>query len=385
MSHAESAALVDRLHARGGHRVHSFAWRDLDDPEAGGSEVHADEIFRRWAAAGLHVVHRTSTFDVPRTFERNGYTVTQEGGRVGVLARTPMHGLLRDRRQADVVVDIWNGVPWWSPLWFRGPRVTWLHHLHSEMWRQSFPVPLAIAGATIEARVAPFVYRSEGVVTLSKSSRDGLLGHGFHGHLVDVIQPGIDDRFSAVPDMRHPTPLVVAVGRLAPVKRYLALCASIDAFRHLMPQVRLEIVGDGPDRAALEQWRDAHEAHEWLVLRGRVDDAELVSTYRRAWVAVSASLAEGWGMSLTEAAACGAPAVATNIAGHRDAVVDGVTGVLVDEAGQLGKVVAELLADTSRLAALRAGALARAATLTWDAAAAAHLGVVVRQCTARSW
>ena len=42
----------------------------------------------------------------------------------------------------------------------------------------------------------------------------------------------------------------------------------------------------------------------------------------------SASVAEGWGMTITEAAACGTPAVVTDIAGHRDAVVDGVTGVL---------------------------------------------------------
>ena len=41
-------------------RVRSFAWRDLDDPDAGGSEVHADEIFRRWHEAGLRVEHRTS-------------------------------------------------------------------------------------------------------------------------------------------------------------------------------------------------------------------------------------------------------------------------------------------------------------------------------------
>ena len=41
-----------------------------------------------------------------------------------------------------------------------------------------------------------------------------------------------------------------------------------------------------------------------------------------AWVVISASHAEGWGMSLTEGAACATPAVATDIAGHREAVVD---------------------------------------------------------------
>ena len=45
----------------------------------------------------------------------------------------------------------------------------------------------------------------------------------------------------------------------------------------------------------------------------------------------SASLAEGWGLSLTEGAACGTPGVATDISGHRCSVVDGVTGVLASE------------------------------------------------------
>ena len=71
-----------------------------------------------------------------------------------------------------------------------------------------------------------------------------------------------------------------------------------------------------------------------------MDDAELVAWYRRAWVVASSSQREGWGMTLTEAAACGTPAVATAIAGHADAVLDGESGLLVenldDLAGALG-------------------------------------------------
>ena len=62
MSQAEES--IDELVAdvidHGVRRVHVLAWRDLDDPDAGGSELHADEFMRRWAAAGLEIVHRTS-------------------------------------------------------------------------------------------------------------------------------------------------------------------------------------------------------------------------------------------------------------------------------------------------------------------------------------
>src|SRR3954447_774538 len=47
--------LADIAADAGIQRVHVLAWRDLDDPEAGGSELHAHQILRRWAAAGLDV------------------------------------------------------------------------------------------------------------------------------------------------------------------------------------------------------------------------------------------------------------------------------------------------------------------------------------------
>lgn len=383
MADAELHHLAGVLRDSGVRRVHSFAWRDLDDPDAGGSEVHADEILSRWAAAGLEVVHRTSSYDIPRSFERNGYQVEQAGGRISVLARSPWHGMVHDRRQADAVVDIWNGLPWWSPVWFRGPRVTWLHHLHTEMWAQSFQRHWAVAGRFTEGHVAPFVYRRERIVTLSPSSRDSLVRHGFRAEQVDVVAPGIDPMFRPDESVRSTAPLVVAVGRLAPVKRYLDLAAAVQHARAAHPSLTLEIVGDGPERPAIEAWRDAHGAAGWMVLRGRIDDEELVRTYQRAWVAASASLAEGWGMALTEAAACGTPSVATDIAGHRDAVADGRSGLLVRDVGRLGEVLAGLLAQPSRLAELRDGAMGRAAELTWDRAAIGHLRVLAAEVARR--
>jgi len=79
-------------------------------------------------------------------------------------------------------------------------------------------------------------------------------------------------------------------------------------------------------------------------------------------------LREGWGMSLTEAAACGTPSVATDIAGHRDAVRQGESGILVSDEF-LADALRQVLTDATLRARWSAGALALAGTLTWDRAA----------------
>jgi glycosyltransferase involved in cell wall biosynthesis len=74
-------------------------------------------------------------------------------------------------------------------------------------------------------------------------------------------------------------------------------------------------------------------------------------------------------MTLTEAAACGTPAVATNIAGHSDAVVDGESGLLVDEVDGLSDALGRVLGDEVLRSRLSKGAVAHARWFTWDATA----------------
>src|SRR5215216_3231400 len=101
--------LVGTLGELGVRRVLVVAWRDLDDPEAGGSELHADAVMRRWAAAGLEVVHRTSAAaEQPVRARRHGYDVVRRGGRLGVFPRVAVG---RGGARADALVEIWNGMP----------------------------------------------------------------------------------------------------------------------------------------------------------------------------------------------------------------------------------------------------------------------------------
>jgi glycosyltransferase involved in cell wall biosynthesis len=366
----ESEVLASIAAEAGLRRIHFVAWRDLDDPEAGGSELHAHKVASLWAAAGLDVTFRTSAVPgASKTLTRDGYRVLRRAGRYGVFPGAAWEGVRMGSRPGDALVEIWNGMPFLSPLWYRGPRIVFLHHVHAEMWGMVLPPTLARMGDTMERRIAPRLYRRSSIVTLSESSRSEIVEMlRLRPERVTVAPPGVDERYSPG-GQRSATPLVVAVGRLVPVKRFDSLLRALAPLKADQPDLEAVIIGEGYERSALEAVRAELGASEWIHLPGRVGDDELVDWYRRAWVVASSSQREGWGMTLTEAAACGTPAVATNIAGHADAVVDGESGVLVDDVDQLSGALARVLGDEVLRSRLSKGALERARWFTWDATA----------------
>jgi len=364
--------------------IHLLAWRDLDDPEAGGSELHAHRIATLWARAGLDVTMRASSGPghAPRA-RRDGYRVVRKSGRYAVFPRSALSGLVGRRGRPDGLVEIWNGMPFFSPLWARCPRIVFLHHVHAEMWQMVMSRRLAPVGAFVESRVAPPFYRRSRVVTLSSSSRDEIVSIlRLPADHVQVVPPGVDLRFTPG-SQRSPDPLVVAVGRLVPVKRFDLLVDALVAVRRTVPGLRAQIIGEGYERPHLEERIRAAGAGDWIELVGRRSDDELLDAYRRAWVLVSTSQREGWGMTITEAAACGTPAVVTRIAGHSDAVVDGVTGILVDTPSQFAGALDAVLRDETQRRRLGRAAREHAGRMTWEATAAGTLEVLVSEAEAR--
>lgn len=195
---SDSVTKIGDLAAEAGiRRIHMLAWRDLDDVEAGGSEVHAAEIARHWAQAGLDVSMRTSYAQGhPPRVHRDGYEVVRKAGRYLVFPRAVLSEVVHRNGPRDALIEIWNGMPFFSPLWARGPRLVFLHHVHAEMWKMVLPPNLARLGNLLESRIAPPIYHQSRMVTLSPSSKAEMLELGFRDDRVDVVPPGLDPRFS---------------------------------------------------------------------------------------------------------------------------------------------------------------------------------------------
>jgi glycosyltransferase involved in cell wall biosynthesis len=369
-----SAAQLGATAQRAGlGRVNVLAWRDLADTEAGGSEVHADRIASAWAAAGIDVTLRTSTArGLPRVEVRNGYRVVRRSGRNLVFPSAVRDQLAGRLGPADAVVEVWNGVPWLTPVWCRVPHVAFIHHVHVDMWDLSLGPTLARIGRTLERRAAP-LYRHTPILTPSQASKDHIVEYlRLPARNVRVVPPGIDPWFTPG-GTRAAAPTVLVVGRLVPHKRVEDLLDLLPDLTERIPDVRLEVGGEGYHRGVLEQHARDLGVDDRVAFLRAVSTDDLVDAYRRAWVVTSASIAEGWGMTITEAAACGTPAVVLRTGGHSDAVEDGVSGLLADSPAHLAGLLADVLDNPPLLDQLSEGAHKRASKLSWDATAAAVL------------
>lgn len=371
--------------AAGLRRIHLVTFRDRDHADAGGSEEHASQVARHLHLAGLEVVHHTGAVPgAPDDLDRDGVRVVRRGGRLGVFATTVVDELSGRLGPRDGLVEVFHGVPFFAPLWARGPRVALIHHVHLGTWHHLLPFPGDRIGDALERYLVPLLYRRSTVVTAAPSARDEIVEQlRLPARNISVVPHGIDPRFRPG-GRRSDRPRVVAVARMMPQKGLADLLPILATVKERLPDLTAVVVGDGPQRPELEQLRRQLDAEGWLEFAGRVDDDELVAQYQQAWAAVSASHREGFGLTLTEAAACGTPAIATRIPGHVDAIAEGTSGHLTDGPAEMADAIVAVLTDPAERARLSAGALEWASSFTWANSAAGVLDALCADARRRS-
>jgi glycosyltransferase involved in cell wall biosynthesis len=286
------------------------------------------------------------------------YDVLDLGGEFSQYVRAP---LTYHRRvgTSDVIVDVQNGVPFFSTLWTRSPVVCRVHHVHGPQWRLRFSRGIAEVGWALERWAMPLAYRGRPFIAMSPSTALSLGSIGVAPASINVMLNGVD----TLPEgavHRSSEPLFVALGRLVPHKRVDLL---LGAWEHVRPHTggRLVIAGGGPE---LERLRAL--AGPGTEVRGAVSEAEKAELLGSAWLLVHGAMHEGWGIVVMEAAAHGTPTLAFDVPGVRDAVAADRTGVLVDDEAELVRQWIALAADPGRRAELGHAAQIRSRDFGWE-------------------
>ena len=239
-------------------------------------------------------------------------------------------------------------------------KIVALTHGHEVWWSKVFPFTLAMRriGSTTDV----LTYLGE---FTRKAISAALTANA--GNAMVKIAPGIDtDHFAPVDAtvLRESLGLtgkrvIVSVGRLVHRKGQDYLIEAMSAIVHEIPQAHLVLVGEGPYREHLIKLVQKYSLEDFVTFIGRIQYAELPKYICLGDIFAMPSRSrfrglevEGRGIVYLEASACGLPVIAGASGGAPDAVIEGVTGVVVDgeDSAAIAVAAINLLNDPERIA-----------------------------------
>src|SRR4051794_8152462 len=355
--------------------------RDWTHPQGGGTGTNLFGQVSRWMAWGHRVSVIACSYPGAAPVERIGdsLTIYRAGGRSTVFPRTilrQLRGLVPD---ADVVLEVVNGITFLTPLWLRTPRVTLVHNIHRDHYVREMGRAGRVAAFFLETLPLRLLYRHSRFLTISHASARDIVRHGIDPERIEVGYIGVElDAFAPAPEARAEVPTILYLGRL---KRYKRIEVLLDALQ-AVPEAVLEIAGDGDHRPALEAEIGRRGLSDRVRPPGHVTQERKCERYQEAWAKATASANEGWALSVMEAAACATPTAALAVGGVQESVEDGRTGLLARDPEELAERIKLILRDPELRDSLGAAALERAELFTWEATARRTLEVLEGQLAA---
>jgi teichuronic acid biosynthesis glycosyltransferase TuaC len=213
--------------------------------------------------------------------------------------------------------------------------------------------------------------RADASVGVSQALVDVLRGWGIDPKRLHVMRNGVDlQRFRPLPQDEarrslglRGSPLLLSVGNLIELKGHHLVIDALPLLSSRYPDVHLAIVGEGPDRAALERRARNRGVARAVRFAGPVPNDQLARWYSAADALVLASQREGWANVLLEAMACGTPVLATRVGGNAEVVADSA-GLLLEQ--RSAPAIADGIVDLVERALPRAGVRAYAECFDWD-------------------
>ncbi|RKQ86627.1 glycosyltransferase involved in cell wall biosynthesis [Solirubrobacter pauli] len=349
--------------------------RDWTHPQGGGTGANLFGQVAYWLEWGHKVTVVAGTYDGAERVSTpaEGLELHHMGSRRTVFARAAWavrRGLARD---ADVVLEVVNGIAFLTPLWLSGkPRVTLVHHIHRDHYVTELGRVGAVAALALETAPLKLLYGgSSPFLTISESAKADIVALGVPAEDVHVGYLGVVPFEQELPP-RSETPRLLYLGRL---KRYKRIELLLDVLEGI-PGAVLDVAGEGDHRPDLEAEIARRGLGDRVILHGHVSEDVKASLYATAWVNLTASSAEGWCLTVMEAATCGTPSAALAVGGLPESIVDGETGLLADDVEGLVTNVRRLVEEPGLRQRMGAAAQERAARFTWARTAQETLDVL---------
>lgn len=248
----------------------------------------------------------------------------------------------------------------------------YLHYVPALGYLRQAPAPLSSCFSLLQETLVPkgitaFANQCSLVFAPTPSMKEHLLASGVH-RPVQILPTGLTDRFyrrdlakSAALRRKYAGEkgfLFCTAARLGKEKNLsFLLRAAAHLKEHFSTDFRLLVLGDGPEKDALQKERDALFLKDHVIFTGAIPNEELMHYHNACDAFLFASKSETQGIVLLEAMAGQSPVIALSAPGVSDVVKDGYNGFLTEEEeGAFAEAVFHCMQDADLLTRLQSGA-----------------------------
>jgi glycosyltransferase involved in cell wall biosynthesis len=325
-----------------------LSWRDPKHPLSGGAEQVMHMHMRAWIKSGHEVTLFSSSFPGCKKEEViDSINIVRKGNQLlGVQIASFYWYFFGKHPKFDFVVDQFHGIPFFTPLYIKTPKLAVVQEVAREVWFMNelrWPINLMVGplGYYLEPIVYK-LYKNLNFMTGSLSAKKDLLLMGIKEDKIHIIHHGI---LLPIRKQHFKKEKVTTIIFLGAITKDKGVNDAVEAFSIInkLGKFKFWIVGRGPLNIASDL---PPNTKFW----GYVDEAKKFELLSRAHVLVNPSKREGWGLVNVEANAMGTPVVAYSAPGLVDSVSQGVSGLIVrkNTPQELANQIVKLVSDNKK-------------------------------------
>jgi len=350
-----------------------FSWRGPKHPNAGGAEQVMHEHMKGWVKAGHMVTLFSSRFTGCRKYEKSGnMEIFHEGDQYIGVKINAFKFWLKNHEKFDLVVDQFHGIPFFTPLYIRKPKLAVLQEVAREVWfLNGFPFPLNYIIGIIGFLGEPFIflfYKKVPFMVGSESAREDLVKIGIPKENITIVPHGVIVNKPKNIPYKEKKKTIMFLGVLTKDK---GIEDAIKCFSLLNKKgdYQFWVVGKGSKKCVeklvdlCKKLKVDNKTKFW----GYVDQKKKFELLSKSRVLINPSIREGWGLVNIEANSVGTPVVAYKSAGLVDSVKDRESGIIIksNTPEKMAKEVNKLVSDKKEYEKLVKGAKDWSKQFSW--------------------
>lgn len=362
-------------------RILIFNWRDLKHSWSGGGEIYIFEQASRWVKMGHEVTilcGQDAEKKLPFFEVIDGIKIYRKGGRFSLYFWAAWYYLKYFRNKVDAVIDVENGIPFFTPLFCKVPKICYVYHIHGKQFFYEFPAPFNYVGYFIEKYIFPLIYKHMPIIAISETTKEQLVDIGFYKSKITVVHCGINESYNVKKTIinKFSNPTILYLGRIKKYKRVDLLIKILPKIVKKIPHVRMIIAGWGTEASNVVDLAMKSSLRRKITVMGPVSNEEKKTLLSKSWVFVNPSIGEGWSIAVIEANIHGTPAISFNVPGLAESIQDGKTGLLVQNEKDLIQKICDVLMNKKLREKLSKNSINWANEFSWNRSAKESLDII---------